>query len=395
MDRRHLLRALAAGPLLASGAQLLAAPNVTGSRLLIVFLRGAYDAANLLAPVSSQAYYEARPTIAIARPAAGDASAALPLDSDWGLHPALARSLHPLYAAGELAFVPFAGTENASRSHFETQDHIELGQASQGPRNYQSGFMNRLAEVVAGARAMSFTDQLPLVFKGAAPVANAALRSSSTASFDARQSSAIAAMYANTALSQQVSQGFAMREEVRQMANEMAMADRNAVSTQGFQGQARRVARLMREKYNLGFVDVGGWDTHVGQGGATGALATRLGELGVGLAAFRDEMGAAWGDTVVVVLSEFGRTFRENGNRGTDHGHGTAYWVLGGGIRGGQVAGRQQRVEIGTLFENRDFPVLNEYRAVLGGLMQRMYALDAQQMGRVFPGAQPLDLGLV
>ncbi len=395
MDRRHTLKALAAGPLAACATGLFAAPAAGGTRLLVVFLRGGYDAANLLVPVGSQSYYELRPNIAIARPDAGNANAALTLDTDWGLHPALGPALHPLYAAGQLAFVPFAGTHDTSRSHFETQDRIELGQDLNGPRDFQSGFLNRLVSVLGGTPAMSFTDQLPRVFQGPARVANAGLRSLSTTGFDARQSAVIASMYADTPLAPRVNQGFAVREEMRQMAAEMAAADRNALSTSSFEAQARRIARLMRERYHIGFVDVGGWDTHVGQGGASGFLATRLGELGRGLAAYSQEMGPAWRETVVVVLSEFGRTFRENGNRGTDHGHGTVYWVLGGGIRGAQVAGRQQRVEAATLFENRDYPVLNEYRAVLGGLLRRMYGLDAARLDRVFPGAQTDDIALV
>ena len=124
----------------------------------------------------------------------------------------------------------------------------------------------------------------------------------------------------------------------------------------------------MREQFNLGFVDVGGWDTHVNQGAATGYLADRLGELGRGLAGFAEEVGAGWSNTVVVVISEFGRTFRENGNRGTDHGHGSVYWVLGGGIKGGRIAGEQVAVDNSHLFQNRDYPVLTEYRSLLGGL---------------------------
>jgi uncharacterized protein (DUF1501 family) len=159
------------------------------------------------------------------------------------------------------------------------------------------------------------------------------------------------------------------------------------------------MARLMRERFDLGFVDVGGWDTHVGQGGATGYLATRLAELGRGLAGFAEEMGDdAWRDTVVVVVSEFGRTFRENGNQGTDHGHGTVYWVLGGGLAaqaGGRVLGEQVALSPQTLFQNRDYPVLNEYRAVLGGLFTRLYGLSPAQVGQVFAGVRPIDLGLV
>ncbi len=131
------------------------------------------------------------------------------------------------------------------------------------------------------------------------------------------------------------------------------------------------------------------------QGGASGYLAGRLGELGKGLAGFADEMGPDWANTVVVAISEFGRTFRENGNRGTDHGHGSVYWVLGGNIRGGRVAGSQVRVAEETLFQNRDYPVLNEYRAVLGGLFARFYGLDEPAIQKIFPGTTPKDLALI
>ena len=135
----------------------------------------------------------------------------------------------------------------------------------------------------------------------------------------------------------------------------MVAANRGAVAT-GFELSARRIGRLMREQFNLGFVDVGGWDTHVNQGGASGYLAGRLGELGRGLAGFVDEIGPdAWKDTVVVVVCEFGRTFRENGDRGTDHGHGSVYWVLGGGVKGGRIAGGRWRSP-GDLFQDRDSP---------------------------------------
>ena len=130
-------------------------------------------------------------------------------------------------------------------------------------------------------------------------------------------------------------------------------------------------------------------------GAATGYLAGRFDELGRGLAGFAQEMGSDWRNTVVVVVSEFGRTFRENGNRGTDHGHGSVYWVLGGGVKGGQVVGEQIRVEQPTLFQNRDYPVLNEYRALLGGLFARQYGLSAAQIETIFSGVKSRDLALL
>jgi uncharacterized protein (DUF1501 family) len=397
MQRRTLIRSLAALPLMAAGGALWAGP-ARQPRLLVVFLRGGYDAANLLVPTGSDFYYAARPNIAVPRPSA-ELNSAIALDAHWGLHPALRESLYPLYRAGQLAFVPFAGTPDTSRSHFETQDSIELGQDG-GGKNYRSGFLSRLAGVLRGAAPIAFTDQLPLILQGGPQVPNLALRSLAKPSVDARQSALIAAMYKGTPLEAQVAGGFAVRDDLaREMdaeaAAKMDAAGRQAPTAKGFELEARRIARLMREKYTIGFVDVGGWDTHVGQGGATGYLAGRFDELGRGLAGFADEMAGDWKDTVVVVVSEFGRTFRENGNRGTDHGHGTAYWVLGGGVHGGRVAGEQVDVTQATLFQNRDYPVLNDYRALFGGLFARMYGLGKAQLDVVFPGAAAGDLGLI
>ena len=394
MKRRHLLKSLAALPLVSSAGQLWAAPAAQ-SRLLVVFLRGAYDACNLLVPTSSSFYYESRPDIAVPRPGAG-LDAALPLNADWGLHPALRETIYPLYQKGEAAFIPFAGTDDTSRSHFETQDSIELGQALDRSRDYRSGFLNRLAGVVGGAVPIAFTAQLPLVMQGKVQIPNAALKSVAKGAVDARQSQLIASMYQGTSLAGRVDQGFSVQAEVmNDMSAEMDAASRNAMTAKGFGGEARRIARLMKDRYTIGFVDVGGWDTHVNQGGAQGYLANRLGELGQGLAAFAQEMGPAWQGTTVVVISEFGRTFRQNGNRGTDHGHGTVYWVLGGGVHGGRIIGEQVRLEPSTLFQNRDYPVLNEYRAVLGGLFARQFALNAGQLDQVFASIKPRDLGLV
>ena len=394
MKRRQWLQGLAGTGLSLGGGQLWAV-GPEQPCFLLVFLRGGYDAANLLVPVSSSFYYEARPTIAVPRPGSG-ATAALALDTDWGLHPALRDSLYPLWQQGELAFVPFAGSRDTSRSHFETQDGIELGQPLEGTRNYRSGFMNRLAGTLRGAAAMAFTDRVPLVMQGEAQVANTALRNVNRPSVDARQSHIIGAMYQGTELAGAVSQGFAVRDEVlRDMAAEMDAASRNAVSARGFELEARRIARLMKGRHRLGFVDVGGWDTHVAQGGATGQLANRLEELGRGLAAYAQEMGPRWSQTTVVVVSEFGRTFRQNGNNGTDHGHGSVYWVLGGAVRGGQVVGEQVAVTPNNLFQNRDYPVLNEVRSLLGGLLQRQFGLSAAQVASVFPSAQARDLSLL
>ena len=404
MNRRDFVRrTIAAGavvPLAGVSATLLAAP-AADARLLVVFLRGGYDAASLLVPAGNAFYAEQRPNIAIARPGSA-ADAALPLDADWHLHPALRDTVLPLFDRKEAAFIPFAGTDDISRSHFETQDSVELGQPLQGRRDFRSGFMNRLAAVLGrrdGAGtvdAVAFTEQLPLVFRGDVQVPNLALNRVGRPGIDARQEAKIAAMYEGSRFGSAVKEGFGLRGEAsRAFAGEMVAANRNAVSARGFEGEARRIGRLMRERYRLGFVDVGGWDTHVGQGAGTGYLANRLGELGRGLAAFAEETAEAWRSTVVVVVSEFGRTFKENGNRGTDHGHGSVFWVLGGAVRGGRVAGEQVKIAPATLFQNRDFPVLNEYRATLGGIFARLYGLSERQVQQVFPGSTASDIGLV
>lgn len=406
MQRRQFLSLSAALPLgIHLGHARAAEPGADTPRLLLVFLRGAYDCNSLLVPTHSDFYYASRPSIAIARP--GDVGGALPLDARWGLHPLLQSSVLPLFQNRQACFVPFAGTEDLSRSHFETQDSIELGQPLSGPAHFQSGFLNRLAQVLQQDRQrrspvapMAFTAQLPLSMRGPVRTANMALASVGKAGVDDRHSQIITGMYANTPLDGAVREGFAVRDAVlRGVQDEMDRAGRNAISTKGFSLVAQRMATLMREQFDLGFVDVGGWDTHVNQGGASGNLANRLDELSRGLATFADEIGPrAWRSTVVAVISEFGRTFRENGNKGTDHGHGTVYWFLGGGLAaqaGGKVVGEQIEVTQPQLFQNRDYPVLNEYRSLLGGLFAQMYGLSPAQIAQVFPQARPGTLRLV
>ena len=396
MNRRELIKTFAATASLTVAGRVWAAPS-TDARLLVVFLRGAYDAANVLVPTGSDFYYASRPTLAIARPDVGNPNAALALNSDWGLHPALRDSLYPLWAKREIAFIPFAGpSDDVSRSHFETQDTIELGQAVAGSRDYRSGFMSRLAAELSRVKPIAFTDQLPLTFRGKAQIPNVGINAVGKPGIDDRQAKLIKQMYAHSDLASAVEEGFKVRDDVyRSISEEMTAANRGAVSPRGFELSARRIGRLMREQYNLGFVDVGGWDTHVNQGAAQGYLADRLGELGRALAGFAEEVGPAWRDTVVVTISEFGRTFRENGDRGTDHGHGSAYWVLGGGINGGRILGEQVKVEQANLFQNRDYPVLTDYRSLFAGLLQRMYGLQPASLERIFASARPTDLGIV
>jgi uncharacterized protein (DUF1501 family) len=397
MNRRDLIKAFAAAVPLTVAGRVWAAP-ATDARLLVVFLRGAYDAANVVVPVSSDFYHSSRPTLGIAKPDVGNPNSALTLTADWGLHPALRESIHPLWAKREIAFVPFAGTsDDLTRSHFETQDTIELGQSVAGSRDYRSGFMSRLAGELTRVKPIAFTDQLPLIFRGKSQIPNIGINSVGKPGVDDRQAKLIRDMYARSDLAASVSEGFRIRDDVyKSVSEEMTAANRGAVSPRGFELSARRIGRLMREQFNLGFVDVGGWDTHVNQGAATGYLADRLGELGRALYGFSEEIGpAGWRDTVVVVISEFGRTFRENGDRGTDHGHGSVYWVMGGGIDGGRIVGEQVKVDQAGLFQNRDYPVLTDYRAMFAGLFQRMFGLETASLQRIFAGVHPAELGLV
>ncbi|TVT80022.1 DUF1501 domain-containing protein [Pseudomonas sp. H3(2019)] len=398
MNRRELLIAAAAAatlPSLSFSAKLFAAP-VSAPRFLIVFLRGGYDCNNLLVPCSSDFYYESRPTLAIARPDTHNPNSAIALDSHWGLNPVLRDSIYPLWQRKQIAFVPFAGTDDLSRSHFETQDNIESGEPSQQRNRYDSGFLARLSRQVPNSAPIAFTDALPLSFQGGNAIPNISLRGASKPAFDARQSAILSSMYQNTPYAASAAGGLELRQQVsKDLQEEMVKANRGAPNAQNFAAQTRRMATLMRDQYRLGFVDVGGWDTHVNQGSTSGQLANNLANLGEGLVAYAQALGDEWSNTTVVVVSEFGRTFRENGARGTDHGHGTVYWVLGGNVRGGRIVGEQVAVNPQSLLQNRDYPVLNNYRNLLGGLLGRTWGLSASQLQNVFPGARPDALQLL
>ncbi|RDI98062.1 DUF1501 domain-containing protein [Dyella solisilvae] len=399
MNRREFLLAAAAAvaaPALTFSGRLFAAP-ANSPRFLLVFLRGGYDCNNLLIPYSSDFYYESRPTLSIARPDPYNQNSALGLDAEWGLNPVLRESLYPLWQKRQLAFVPFAGTDDLSRSHFETQDNIESGEPSSARSDYRSGFLARLSGQMTNVPSIAFTDALPLTFQGANhDIPNISLRGNSKPVFDDRQAGILAGMYRDTSLASAAADGLELRQTVsKELQDEMMKANRGAANAKNFADETHRIATMMRDQFRLGFVDVGGWDTHVNQGSTTGGLANNLTNLGKGLAAYADALGDEWNNTVVVVVSEFGRTFRENGNKGTDHGHGTVYWVLGGKVNGGRIAGSQVAVNAQSLLQNRDYPVLTNYRDMLGSLMGRMWGLSNSQLQTVFPGSKPRDLQLV
>jgi len=400
MNRRQFLftaaTAALAAPTLSFSGKLFAAPATT-PRFLLVFLRGGYDCNNLLVPYRSDFYYQSRPSLAIAKPDINNPNSAIALDSQWGLNPVLRDSIYPLWQRKQVAFVPFAGTDDMSRSHFETQDNIESGQPSTQHNDYRSGFMARLSGAMTTVPSIAFTDALPLTFQGSKrDIPNISLRGVGKPAFDERQSAILSGMYQGTPLAAAASDGLDLRQRVsKELQDEMMKANRGAPTAKNFADETQRIATMMRDQYRLGFVDVGGWDTHVNQGSTTGQLANNLSNLGQGLAAYANALGDEWNNTIVVVVSEFGRTFRENGNKGTDHGHGTVYWVLGGKVNGGRIAGEQMAVNQQNLLQNRDYPVLTNYRDMLGGLLARTWGLSGSQLQGVFPGVKPKDLQLV
>lgn len=409
MTRRQLLRhALALG--LTSSVPWQVWANPTGgsdTRLLFIFLRGGYDALNALVPYNSSLYYERRPNIAIARPDTDGQTetgqSVIALDDTWGLHPALAPHLLPLYQAGELAVVPFCGTQFVSRSHFDAQDWIEWGHG-QAPTSTtaQDGFLNRLLSVLqqtnTNTKGMSFTASLSPIWQGSCLVDNTRLASSSPKMINApAHASALEALYAGHSLEGMVQSGLSLQKMLSQpFDEEMMQASRQAMSANGFAQSAQQVGKLLRDhpQYRLGFMDIGGWDTHVNQGSVHGALANKLGALGEGLSLLKQTLGSTWSKTVVVVMSEFGRTFTENGNKGTDHGHGSVLWLAGGKIQGG-IKGDQVPITEQHLHQARDLPVLNEYRSVLAEILQHSYALNPQQLSQIFPNYQPKHHNLI
>lgn len=423
MDRRSFLKVTAgvgaASCMEWSGGVLASGPSGSG-KLLVVMLRGAYDSANFLAPVNAPDYHDARPTIALGRPGSGK-NEALALEGQWGLHPS-AGAVMGLYKARQAAFIPFSGNEGAPRSHFEAQDLMESGLAV-GARSGKSnsGWMGRLVERVgsSGVGAMSFTSNLALSLKGNVSVPNGSAGSLGKAQ-DPRSAKMMRELYGGSALEAMVMQGVDARERVaRELSEidardrvmeagkpqaakdyevEMKAADRGArVAGSGLSAPFAKMGKLMAvdPKASIAFVDVGGWDTHVNQGGATGQFANKLQALSEALGAYASAMGPSWRDTTVLVLSEFGRAFKENGNRGTDHGHGAAMWALGGAVRGGRIAGRDEAVSYANLNEKRDFKVLNDYRGVASEVVAKLYGLGAKDLDYILPGAPKLGLGLL
>jgi uncharacterized protein (DUF1501 family) len=397
MRRRDFLNTLAlgAGIVLPLGQGVWAATgdgSPTRKKLVVVMLRGAVDGLNVVAPVGDENYLRLRPTIGLAAP--GMEGGALDLDGYFGLHPALA-SLQPLWQQKKLAFVHASGSPDATRSHFDAQDYMES--ATPGLKGTPDGWMNRLVTALPGAstpsRLLGIGPVMPRILSGQAAAINLPNGAAGTRA-DILDRPAIGAafdqLYANhPRFGRAYADGRSAHKEVVDAAEspQMLAADRGAPLPNGFPDDAARLATLMRNdpKIQLAFVALGGWDTHAGQGAATGQLANRLAPLGQGLAVLAERLGPMFDDTVVLVMSEFGRTARENGNGGTDHGHGNVMWVLGGKVNGGKVHGEWEGVGDGALNEGRDLPVTTDFRAVLAQVAERHLRLDDKRLGQVFP----------
>ncbi|AMO96288.1 hypothetical protein CFter6_3662 [Collimonas fungivorans] len=370
-------------------------PHATGDgtpRMIVVFLRGAVDGLNVVVPHGDHNYYKARPGIAVSRP--GTQNGAIDLTGYFGLHPAL-QALQPYWDDGRLAFVHASGSPDMSRSHFEAQDYMETG--TPGQHNTRDGWMNRMLGVMPSSsspmQALTLGESVPRILTGRAVVANMPTGRDATRPtlIDRPEvSQAYAALYAeDAALGKSYRDGISARKELMADASssEQKMANNGAPLPNGLSIDTARLGRLMRSNpdIRLGFVAVGGWDTHTNQGNGNGQLANRLRPLADGLTTLARELGPAFNDTVIVVMSEFGRTFRENGNGGTDHGHGNAMWLLGGNVRGRTIHGSWPGIDDKSLNEGRDLAITTDFRSVLATLAEKHMRIGDPAMQKLFP----------
>jgi uncharacterized protein (DUF1501 family) len=368
-----------------------------GKALVVIFQRGGMDGLNVVIPFKDQAYYALRPSIAVKEPAAGE-ERAIDLDGYFALHPALA-SLKTIYDNGKLAIVHAAGSPDNSRSHFDAQDYMEIG--TPGIKSTPDGWLNRyLSEKQASVspfRGVAVSPQTPRMLAGAAPT----LSMSSIEEFRLRNvamAPTLEKLYANSTdpLFRQGGKSlFAAMARLRAIESKIPPSTASYPAGR-FGVGLKQIARLIKADVGLeiAFNEIEGWDTHVAEGGATGQLANRLKELGDGLAAFYQDLGDRVEDIVLVTMSEFGRTARENGNRGTDHGHANVMFVLGGRVRGGKVYGRWPGLAPEVLYEGRDLDLTTDYRTVCSEVFVRH--LGQREVGRIFPGFRPAaSVGLV
>jgi len=366
--------------------------------LIVVFQRGAVDGLSMVVPHGDPDYYAARGNIAIARPAAGGAETTVDLDGFFGLHPSLS-GLKPLWDERRLAAVHACGSPDTTRSHFDAQDYMESG--TPGVKSTEDGWLARglAAAPEPGAspfRAVAIGPALPRVLRGNV----GAVAMTSLAEFDVRDGAALVAggASASKGFESLYEQGvrdllygtgretFDAVKMLKAAAPQRLQPANGAAYPRGRFGESlRQISQLIRADVGLevAFADVSGWDTHAGQGNERGQLALRLREFGDGLAALDRDLGDRMQDVVVLTMSEFGRTVRQNGNRGTDHGHGTAMLVLGGAVKGGKVYGRWPGLGREQLYEERDLAITTDFRSLFTEVAARHLGAPVPAL---FPG---------
>jgi uncharacterized protein (DUF1501 family) len=360
--------------------------------LVAIFQRGAVDGLNMVVPFGEERYYQLRPSIAIPKPDGG-ANSAVDLDGFFGLHPSLTQ-LKPIFDAQHLAIVDAVGSPDPTRSHFDAQDYMESG--TPGFKGTADGWMNRALLKATGpvspVRAVSLGSNLPRSMRGG----NDAVAMNSLDAFqvrDAKSSATFESMYDNsldTVLHGTGKETFSAVKIMQSIQKQAYTPANGSKYPNGRFGQSlQQIARLIKGDVGLevAFADIGGWDTHVnevGQQPALGQLANNLTDFGQSLAAFYQDLGDRMEDVTVATMSEFGRTARENGNRGTDHGHANVMFVMGGGVRGGKVYGDWPGLADEQLYEGRDLNLTTDFRDVLGELVAKH--LGNPNLKAVFPG---------
>ncbi|MGD1072060.1 MAG: DUF1501 domain-containing protein [Bryobacteraceae bacterium] len=372
------------------------APGRRKKVLIAIFQRGAADGLNIVAPHAEKHYYNLRPTISVPRPAASLAGdSAIDLDGFFGLHPSLAP-LKPLWDRGQLAIVHAAGSPDPTRSHFDAQDYMESG--TPGLKATTDGWLNRALPAAAGkpspVRAVSLGPTLPRTLRGS----NNAVAVDNLNSFTVRDAAAakvLESMYAGSAdqvlggTGRETFEAVALLQSIQKTPYQPAAG---ADYPKGrFAESMRQIAQLIKADVGVevAFADIGGWDHHVNEVGpkaSVGQLASRLDEFGSSLAAFYQDLGDRTEDVVLVTMSEFGRTAKENGNRGTDHGHANAMFVMGGPVRGGKVYGKWPGLAPEQLYEERDLALTTDFRDVLSEAVYRH--LGNRSIKPVFPSYQ-------
>jgi uncharacterized protein (DUF1501 family) len=385
-------------------ARTVAAGPVSNRRVLIaVFQRGAVDGLNMIVPFGERDYYTARPGIAIVQPGSGP-DAALDLDGFFGLHPRLAP-IKPLYDARQLAIVHACGSPDGTRSHFDAQDYMES--ATPGVKSTPDGWLNRVLharehESATPFRAVALAPQLPRALQGNEPalaigqIDRFGIRAGTTtetveSAFEAEYAGA-----ADTVLHRTGREAFDAMKMLAAAKPGRSSPENGAEYPRSPFGDAlQQIARLIKADIGLevAFAESGNWDHHVNEGAANGQLGARLDDLARSLAALARDLGDRMQDVVVITMSEFGRAVAENGNGGTDHGHGNAMMVLGGGVRGGNVYGRWPGLGPDQRYEARDLAVTTDFRAVFSEVVRgHLGVSDTRHVFPGFGGGPPLGL---